>query len=140
MALTDTKVRSVKAREKSYKIADGKGLFLVVKPNGSKYWRFRYHFGGKEKLLALGTYPDVGLEDARRKRDEARKLLTDDVDPSMAKQLKKRAKKLTSENSFESVTREWHIKFSSKWTPDHGAKILLRLEKIFSLAWSPAYH
>lgn len=129
VALTDTKVRSVKSREKSFKIADGKGLFLVVKPNGSKYWRFRYQFGGKEKLLAIGIYPDVSLADARRKRDEARKLLADDTDPGMAKQLKKRAKKLVSENSFEAVTREWHIKFSSKWTPEHGAKILIRLEK-----------
>jgi integrase len=129
VALTDTKVRSVKSREKSFKIADGKGLFLVVQPNGSKYWRFRYRFGGKEKLLAIGIYPDVTLADARRKRDDARKLLADDTDPGMAKQLKKRAKKLVSENSFEAITREWHIKFSSKWTPEHGAKILIRLEK-----------
>src|SRR3990167_6722752 len=89
VALTDIKVRTVKPREKSYKIADGKGLFLVIKPNGSKYWRFRYHFADKEKLLSIGVYPDVTLADARRKRDEARKLLTDDVDPGMAKQLKK---------------------------------------------------
>jgi integrase len=129
MALTDTKVRSVKPREKSYKIADGKGLFLVVKPNGSKYWRFRYHFGDKEKLLAIGIYPDVSLADARRKRDDARKLLADDTDPGIAKQLKKRAKKLAAENSFEAIAREWNIKFASKWTPEHGAKILLRLEK-----------
>jgi integrase len=129
VALTDTKVRSVKPREKSYKIADGKGLFLVVKPNGSKYWRFRYHFGDKEKLLAIGIYPDVSLADARRKRDDARKLLADDTDPGIAKQLKKRAKKLAAENSFEAIAREWNIKFASKWTPEHGAKILLRLEK-----------
>jgi integrase len=129
VALTDTKVRSVKSREKSYKIADGRGLFLVIKPNGSKYWRFRYHFGDKEKLLAIGIYPDVSLADARRKRDEARKLLADDIDPGIAKQLKKRAKKLAAENSFESIAREWNIKFASKWTPEHGAKILLRLEK-----------
>jgi integrase len=129
VALTDTKVRSVKSREKSYKIADGRGLFLVIKPNGSKYWRFRYHFGSKEKLLAIGIYPDVSLADARRKRDEARKLLADDTDPGIAKQLKKRAKILAAENSFESIAREWNIKFASKWTPEHGAKILLRLEK-----------
>jgi hypothetical protein len=88
VALTDTKIRSVKSREKLYKIADGRGLFLVIKPNGSKYWRFRYHFGAKEKLLAIGIYPDVSLADARRKRDEARKLLADDTDPGIAKQLK----------------------------------------------------
>jgi len=129
VALTDTKVRTVKPKEKPFKIADGKGLFLVVQPNGSKYWRFRYRFADKEKLLALGTYPDVTLADARRKRDEARKQLADAVDPSMAKQLKKRAQRLTAENSFETIAREWHIKFSAKWTPEHGAKILIRLEK-----------
>lgn len=114
MALTDTKVRTVKPKEKPFKIADGKGLFLVVQPNGSKYWRFRYRFADKEKLLALGIYPDVTLADARRKRDEARKQLADAIDPGMAKQLKKRAQRLTAENSFETIAREWHIKFSSK--------------------------
>jgi hypothetical protein len=119
VALTDTKVRTVKPKEKSFKIADGKGLFLVVQPNGSKYWRFRYTFAGKEKLLAIGVYPDVTLADARRKRDEARKLLADSVDPGMAKQLKKRAQRLTAENSFETIAREWHIvtlhRFSDKF-------------------------
>lgn len=129
VALTDTKVRTVKPKEKPFKIADGKGLFLVVQPNGSKYWRFRYRFADKEKLLALGIYPDVTLADARRKRDDARKLLADAVDPGMAKQLKKRAQRLTAENSFETIAREWHIKFSSKWTEEHGGKILVRLEK-----------
>jgi hypothetical protein len=117
VALTDTKVRTVKPKEKPFKIADGKGLFLVVQPNGSKYWRFRYRFADKEKLLALGIYPDVTLADARRKRGEARKQLADAVDPGMAKQLKKRAQRLTAENSFETIAREWHIKFSAKWTP-----------------------
>jgi hypothetical protein len=129
VALTDTKVRTVKPKEKSFRIADGKGLFLVVQPNGSKYWRFRYNFAGKEKLLAIGVYPDITLADARRKRDEARKLLADAVDPGMAKQLKKLAQRLTAENSFETIAREWHIKFSTKWTTEHGTKILIRLEK-----------
>lgn len=129
MALTDTKVRSIKSREKSFKLADGKGLFLVVMPNGSKYWRLRYSFGGKEKLLSLGVYPEVTLADARRKDDEARKLLAEDTDPSMAKQLKKRAKTLAPESSFEFVAHEWHIKFSAKWTEDHRLRTLYRLEK-----------
>jgi len=122
MALTDTKVRSIKSREKSYKIDDGRGLFLGVNPTGSKYWRLKYHFGDKEKLLSLGIYPDVTLADARRKRDDARKLLADDIDPGLAKQLKKRVKKLVAENSLESIAREWHIRFASKWTPEHGAR------------------
>lgn len=127
--LTDTQIRKVKSREKSFKLADSKGLFLIVKPNDSKYWRFRYWFGGKEKLLSLGVYPEVTLAGARKKRDEAQQMLADSVDPSMAKQLKKRAQKLGSENSFEAIAREWHIKFCSKWTEEHGARILHRLEK-----------
>lgn len=129
MTLTDTQIRKVKSREKSFKLADGKGLFLVVQPNGSKYWRFRYWFGDKEKLLSLGVYPEVTLAGARKKRDEAQQMLADSVDPGMAKQLKKRAQRLGAENSFEAIGREWHIKFSSKWTEKHGAKILHRLEK-----------
>jgi integrase len=128
MALTDTRIRKVKSREKSFKLADGRGLFLVVQPNSSKYWRFRYWFGGKEKLLAIGVYPEVTLAGARKKRDEALQMLADDTDPGMAKQLKKRAQRLVPENSFETVAREWHIKFSSKWTAEHGAKIIHRLE------------
>lgn len=127
--LTDTQIRKVKSREKSFKLADGKGLFLIVQSNGSKYWRFRYWFGDKEKSLSLGVYPEMTLAGARKKRDEARQMLADDVDPGMAKQLKKRVKKLGPENSFETIAREWHIKFSSKWTEEHGARILYRLEK-----------
>ena len=93
MALTDTQIRKVKSREKPFKLADGKGLFLLVKPNGSKFWRFRYWFGEKEKSLSIGIYPEVTLADARKKRDEARQLLADDIDPGMAKQLKETSKK-----------------------------------------------
>ena len=133
MALTDTQIRKVKTREKPFKLTDEKGLFLLVNPNGSKLWRFKYRFAEKEKSLSIGMYPDVTLADARSKRDEARQLLVDNVDPGMAKQLKKRAKKLGPENCFEAIAREWHIKFCSKWTDDHNARILHRLEKdIFS--------
>ena len=128
MTLTDTQIRKVKSREKSFKLADGKGLFLVVQPNNSKYWRFRYWFSGREKLLSIGVYPEVTLAGARKKRDEAVQMLADDIDPGMAKQLKKRARKLGPENSFESVAREWHIKFSSKWTAEYGEKVLRALE------------
>lgn len=129
MALTDTQIRKVKTREKPFKLADEKGLFLLVNPNGSKLWRFKYRFTDKEKSLSIGIYPDVTLAEARKKRDEARQSLADSVDPGMAKQLKKRAHKLGPENSFETIAREWHIKFNSKWTEEHGARILQRLEK-----------
>src|ERR1700690_3550990 len=81
MPLTDTAVRNAKRREKPSKLADERGLFLMVTPAGGKWWRFRYSFGGKEKLLSLGTYPDVSLAGARQRRDDARKLLADGIDP-----------------------------------------------------------
>ncbi|MFW8194266.1 Arm DNA-binding domain-containing protein, partial [Klebsiella pneumoniae] len=76
------KVRSAKPEAKAYKLTDGECMVLLVHPNVSKYWRLRYRFGGKEKMLALGKYPEVSLADARARRDEARKLLANDVDPS----------------------------------------------------------
>ncbi len=82
MALSDVKVRSAKPEAKAYKLTDGEGMVLLVHPNGSKYWRLRYRFGGKEKMLAWGKYPEVSLADARARRDEARKLLANGVDPS----------------------------------------------------------
>lgn len=75
MALSDVKVRTAKPEAKAYKLTDGEGMVLLVHPNGSKYWRLRYRFGGKEKMLALGKYPEISLADARARRDEARKLL-----------------------------------------------------------------
>lgn len=82
MALSDVKVRSAKPEAKAYKLTDGEGMVLLVHPNGSKYWRLRYRFSGKEKMLALGKYPEVSLADAVARRDEARKLLANSIDPS----------------------------------------------------------
>ena len=129
MSLTDTKVRSLKGKEKQYKVADGRGLFLVITPTGSKYWRFRYRFVSREKSLALGIYPDVSLGDARNKAHEARKMLANDIDPSAEKQSKKRARKLAAENTFETVSREWYQKSTSQWVDSHGDRIIRRLEK-----------
>jgi hypothetical protein len=81
MPLSDTAIRNSKHKEKPYKLSDERGLFLLIHPNGSKYWRQNYRFGGKAKTLAHGVYPDVGLGDARERRDAARKLLADGVDP-----------------------------------------------------------
>lgn len=81
MALTDTKVRSAKPEAKEYSLVDGDGMSLLVKPGGSKYWRFRFRFGGKQHLMAFGVYPDVSLADARKKREEARKLVAAGIDP-----------------------------------------------------------
>jgi integrase len=129
MALTNNEIKNAKPREKAYKLSDGDGLFLLIAPNGSKYWRFKYRFNGKEKLLALGVYDQVTLADARLKRNKARDLLVNEIDPSQLKQEKKRLGKIAAENSFESIAREWHIKFSIKWTPKHSDRTLRQFEK-----------
>lgn len=85
--LTDIKVRSAKLREKPYKLMDERGLFLLVQPSGGRWWRFRYRYGGREKLLSLGTYPDTSLKLARQKREDARQLLAANVDPSAQRQV-----------------------------------------------------
>lgn len=107
MPLTDTAIRTAKPAEKPYKLADEKGLFLLINPNGSKWWRLKYRVAGKEKLLSFGTYPDVGLKDARSKRDDARKLLADGVDPGENRKAQKATKAELAGNSFEVIAREW---------------------------------
>jgi integrase len=129
VALSDLTVKNKKPLDKPYKLADEKGLFLLVHPKGFKYWRFKYRFSGKEKLLALGVYPDVSLADARNRRDEARKLLANSIDPGIAKQVSKRAALAATENSFEAVAREWYAKHSKNWVPSHGEKIIRRFER-----------
>jgi integrase len=126
MALSDVKVRSAKPEAKAYKLTDGDGMVLLVHPNGSKYWRLRYRFGGKEKMLALGKYPEVSLADARSRRDEARKLLANGVDPSE----NKKAVKVELEQeaiTFEVVARDWHAS-NQKWSESHSARVLKSLE------------
>lgn len=129
MALSDTAIRKIKPLDKAFKLTDEKGLFLLVHPNGSKYWRQKYRFDGKEKQLALGVYPDVSLKDARERRDEARKLLANGVDPGAARKAKKAAGENNAANSFEVIAREWFAKFSAKWVPSHADKILRRFER-----------
>jgi integrase len=127
MALTGLQVKRAKATGKPYKLSDGSGLFLLVQPNGAKYWRMDYGFAGKRKTLALGVYPNVSLSDARTRRDDARKLLANDTDPGAVKQAKKAAVVALAENSFEVVAREWLAKFSKNWKESHTLTILVRL-------------
>ncbi|MCZ6828281.1 MAG: integrase arm-type DNA-binding domain-containing protein, partial [Gammaproteobacteria bacterium] len=107
MPLTVTAIKQAKAKDKPYKLSDEKGMYLLINPNGSTYWRLKYRFGGKEKTLALGVYPDVSLEKARKKRTAARDMLDDDRDPGVAKRLKKLAQYEEGENSFEALAKEW---------------------------------
>jgi integrase len=107
MPLTDAAIRTAKPQEKPVKLFDGGGLFLLVAPNGGKWWRLKYRFGGKEKLLSLGTYPEIGLKDARDRCIEARKLLANDIDPGEKRKADKRESILARVNTFEAVAREW---------------------------------
>ncbi|HET8701363.1 MAG TPA: integrase arm-type DNA-binding domain-containing protein [Nitrococcus sp.] len=129
MPLTDTAARKAKPTDKPRKLADSGGLYLLVAPNGGRYWRLDYRHGRKRKTLALGVYPDTGLKTARERRDEARKLLADGVDPGAQRKAQKTASVERAANSFEVIAREWYAKYSPSWTPDYGKHTLGRLER-----------
>ena len=126
MALTDIKVRSAKPQEKEYTLVDGDGMFLLIHPNGSKYWRFRFRFGGKQHLIAFGVYPETSLADARQKREEARKLVAAGIDPREHKRAVKE-EEAKEAITFESVAREWHAA-NKKWSEEHSRRVLKSLE------------
>ena len=129
MPLSDTQCKTAKPKEKSYKLTDEKGLYLLVATTGGKWWRFNYRFEQKHKTLSMGTYPDTSLKQAREKRDEARKLVAAGVDPGVNRKATKAAKAGVITNSFEIVAREWHTKQSASWTPSHSEKTIRRLER-----------
>lgn len=129
MSLTDAKTRNAKPKDKSYKLADGDGLFLLVTPAGGKWWRFRYRFGGKEKLLSFGTYPEVSLSDAREKRANARKQVAAGINPGAVRKAQKAAITAQTEHSFEAVAREWHGRFSPAWATGHAHTTMRRMER-----------
>lgn len=106
MALTDIKVRTTKPSDKPFKLTDGHRMHLLVNPNGSKYWRLQYRFDDKQKVLALRVYPIVSLGEARRKRDKAKKLASDGIDPSKKKKVDKIEQ--SEAMTFEAVARDWH--------------------------------
>lgn len=127
MALSDTSVRNAKPGGKPAKLFDEGGLFLLVAPAGGKWWRLKYRFEGKEKLLSLGTYPEVSLKQARERRDEARRQVASGVDPSASRKARKAA--AGDPESFEVVAREWFAKFSPGWVHSHSSKIMRRFER-----------
>lgn len=126
--LTDSLIRTAKPKDKAYKLPREDGLYLLVNPNGSKWWRLSYTFAGKEKLLSVGTYPEVSLKLARERRDEARRLLAEGIDPSEHRKAIKAADADAGANTFKTVALEWLVKFSPSWSADHGARIKRRLE------------
>jgi integrase len=128
MPLTHAQIRNAKPGPKPVKLADGGGLFLLVAPTGGKWWRIKYRIGGKEKLLSLGTWPDVSLKAARERREEARRQLAAGIDPGAHRRAQKAAKDAQDANGFEVVAREWHAGRTHAWAPSHGGKILRRFE------------
>jgi integrase len=141
MPLTDTAIRNASAKDKPYRLFDGGGLYLEVAPSGGKLWRLKYRFDGKEKRLALGAYPEIPLasrmdkamgvwiEGARERREKARLLLAQGIDPGAHRKSIKESRATQAENSFEVVAREWVSKFAARWKPSHGTLVLSRLER-----------
>lgn len=128
MKLTNTACANAKTKETAYKLTDGQGMYLEIRPNGSKYWRMAYRIHGKQKLLAIGVYPETSLKDARDARAAARKLLKDGIDPSKNKRHEKRKATINANNTFEAVAREWHDNQKSRWSENHTQNVLHRLE------------
>ena len=129
MPLTSTAVSQAKPKAKQYKLSDSHGLYLQVMPNGAKYWRYKYRFAGKEKLLALGVFPDVSLKEARTARDEARLTLDKGVDPGAVRKVEKLTRHIAAAESFEAIGREWFEKTKAKWSAGHADRTKRLLEK-----------
>ena len=128
MSLTALQVSKAQPSDRPYKLFDGMGLFLLVKPSGSKLWRFRYRWGGKEKGLSFGAYPEVSLAEARQRRANARLQMRDGVNPSDDRKAQSRAL-AAEQDTFELVALEWFEKFSPRWARSHSSKVIRRLEK-----------
>jgi len=127
--LSAVEIGKAKSKEKDYKLSDGKGLYLLVTAKGGKYWRLDYSFDDKRKTLAIGTFPEISLAEARKKRDTAREQVAMGIDPGKARKADNAAKVAETENTFEAIAREWHTKNYSSWVPAHGDQILRLLEK-----------
>lgn len=129
MKLTVKQIDSSKPKEKDYKLSDGGGLYLLVKTNGGKYWRLKYRIDGKEKLLAIGIYPTVTLADARRKRDDAKRLLADGIDPNQQRKEQKQASKIDSVNTFKNIALEWYEGRKDRWSVGYRDDMMDAFEK-----------
>lgn len=117
-------IRRAKPEAKAYTLGDGQGLSLLVEPNGSKSWRFRYRYAGKPKMISLGVYPTITLAEARSRRDEARKIVAEGKNPSEVRKEQKLALRIQSENAFEKIAREWHQMKSAKWSAGYASDII----------------
>ncbi len=129
MSLSDTAIRKIKPTGKPFKMADERGLHLLVTPSGGKLWRLKYRFEGKEKLISFGAYPDVPLVRAREKRDEARRILADGIDPSEHRKAHQAMRAEVNGNTFEAIAREWYSKQLRSWSPRQAVKVSGLFEK-----------
>ncbi|EGN4670469.1 tyrosine-type recombinase/integrase [Escherichia coli] len=129
MKLNARQVDAAKPREKAYKLADGAGLYLEIVPSGSRYWRMKYRFNGKEKRIAFGVYPAVSLAQARALRDEAKKKLAEGIDPSFAKKEEKLVRDVQLNNTFQAVALEWHGTKVSRWSEGYASDIIEAFNK-----------
>ena len=125
--LSDITIRNARPKEKAFKLYDERGLYLIIQPTGGKLWRFDYRFFGKRKTLALGAYPDVSLADARDGRDEARRHVASDIDPSEIRRATREAREGAANNSFEVVAREWISTHMADKAQSHTSRLLRRL-------------
>lgn len=125
MPLADTAIRAAKPAEKQQKLFDAKGLYLLITPSGTKSWRLKYHFQGKEKLISLGTYPATSLKEAREKAADARKAIENGIDPSAQRKLDKQL----AQNTFELVAMEWIERQKTKWSPSYADTTYRRLKR-----------
>jgi hypothetical protein len=129
LPLTDLQPRHARPKGKPYKLSDGEGLYLLVNPDGAKYWWLDYRFDGRRKTLAFGKYPDISLGEARKRRQEGRAMINHGVDPGEDRKAKKAARKEAVANTFEKVAREWHANRLETWHQSTAKDIINRLEK-----------
>lgn len=127
--LSDTAIRKAKPAERQYKLSDGKGLHLLVRPNGSKLWQFRYRYEGKEKTASIGQYPEVSLSEAREKRDALRKIVVAGLDPIAQQRADKAEKAKASQHTFEIVARQWWGLWRASRSDSHVDYVMRRLEQ-----------
>ncbi|MGQ9450681.1 tyrosine-type recombinase/integrase [Leclercia sp. TB492] len=129
MKLNARQVDTAKPKDKPYKLSDGGGLYLLVNPNGKRYWRLKYRVAGKEKLLAFGVYPDVTLAEARSKREEAKRGIAGGIDPNVAKREEKLAREASVRNTFQEIACEWHASKLYKWSEGYASDIMEAFNK-----------
>ncbi|MCG7657328.1 tyrosine-type recombinase/integrase [Wielerella bovis] len=128
MKLNDQQIKKAKPKEKPYKLADGKGLYLYITPTGGKLWRLKYRVDGKEKTLSIGAYPTITLAQAREQTAIAHQQQANGIDPSQAKQQAKAEKKQAALNTFQAVMLQWHTHNLSRWKPNHAARVMRYFE------------